>query len=161
MKKLFSLLTIALLTIGSLKADLITQDLTQTVDGNGVSYVFNQFDSNIGTLNAITFTIISSIDSSYFYVANNNSTPLSVKNPKDYLSVYDNQGSGADYNGANTLYVTTPTTGTVGCVIAGNSSQTFTVTPKSLIGSNAVITDLTTYSDLYTGSGSVAKLLLI
>ena len=132
-----------------------TQIVSANVDINGVTFSFNKFDPALGTLNSVTFTILSSVDSNYFNVRNNSSSSLSVKNPKDYLTVYDNQGSGADYNGANTLYVTTPTTGTVGCVIAGNSSQTFTVTPKSLIGSNAVITDLTTYATLYTGSGNV------
>jgi hypothetical protein len=125
------------------------------VDGNGVTYTFNQFDANLGTLNSVTFTIVSSIDSSIFSVANNNSTSLSVKSPKDYLTVYDNQGSGADYNGANVILVTTPATGAVGYTLAGNSSQNFTVTPKSLIGATAVITDLSSFAADYTGTGNV------
>jgi len=140
-------------TFGALST--VTQTVSASVSPYGVTFSFNKFNPALGTLNSVTFAILSSIDSNYFSVTNNRSTSLSVKNPQDYLIVSDNQGNGADYTGINVPLVTTPATGTVGYTLAGNSSQNFTVTPKSLIGLNAVITDLSPYSNRYTGTGNV------
>jgi len=133
----------------------ITQTVSLVVDGAGVTFSFDKFNPALGTLNSVTLSLSSSVDTGTFSVTNNNSTSISVKSPKDYLTVYDNQGSGADYNGANVILVTTPATGAVGYTLAGNSSQNFTVTPKSLIGATAVITDLSSFAADYTGTGNV------
>jgi autotransporter-associated beta strand protein/T5SS/PEP-CTERM-associated repeat protein len=149
---------IAIISLSSLcinaSAGLVTQDLTQSVTGAGVDYTFNQFDTSLGTLNSVTFTIVSSIDSGLFNALNSNFNSVTVKNPKDFLTILDYQGTGADYNGALISLVTTPATGTVGYTLSGFSNQNFTVTPKSLIAS-PVITDLSAYLQDYTGSSVV------
>jgi len=133
----------------------LTQTVSANVDGNGNYFSFNQFNPALGTLNSVTFAILSSVDSNYFPVTNISNTSSVVKSPLDHLTVVDNQGSGAGYNGNDVPLVTTPVTVPVGYTLAKNSSQNFTITPVSLIGSNAVIADLSSYSNLYTGTGNV------
>jgi hypothetical protein len=132
-----------------------TQTVSANVNNNGVAFSFNQFNPALGTLNSVTFAILSSVDSNYFSATNISNTSSVVKSPLDHLTVVDNQGSGAGYNGNDVPLVTTPVTVPVGYTLAKNSSQNFTITPVSLIGSNAVIADLSSYSNLYTGTGNV------
>ena len=139
-------------------AAVLTQTQTKTLIGTGdvLTYSFNQFDVSFGTLNSITFTIVSSIDSGSFSVLNNTNTAIRVKSPRDVLTVVDNHGSGADYDSGNLPLLTTPSTaGLNGYSLSGNQGTNFTVTPKSLIGASAVITDLSAYLITYTGTGSV------
>jgi len=133
----------------------LTQTISANVNSDGVTFSFNQFNPALGTLNSVTFAILSSVDSNYFSVMNGNNSSIVVESPRDYLSVYDNQGSNSNYYGNDVPLVTTPVTVPVGYTLAGNTSQNFSLIPKSLIGSNAVITDLTSYSNLYTGTGNV------
>lgn len=140
---------------------VVTQTVSQNVNFDGVNFAFNQFDSNLGTLNSITLKVVNSIDSGLFYVFNYNNFSINIKKPNDSLTIIDNQGSGADYNGDDIYFVTTPDTANLGYTLAGNTSQNFTITPKSLIGDTEVIRDLSSFADQYTGTGNVSFDLLI
>ena len=156
MKKTLFVLALAAGLSTSSQAAVSYQSLTNTVSGAGTTFNFSKFNSSLGTLNAITFSILSSVDSGSFFVQNNNVGSVLVRTPRDFLTVVDNQASGADYYGNNRTLVTTPATGATGFSLAGNSSQTFTITPVSLIGVGPVDYDLSSYFAAYTGSGFVS-----
>jgi len=154
-KTLLSLALAAGLSISS-QAATTSQTVSHTFDNSGNStYSFSQFDSSLGTLTSITYFLVSSVDGGDFYVKNDNVSTVTVKSPKDFLTVVDNQTGFANYDGSNITLVTTPATGSTGFTLAGNSSQTFTVTPKSLIGAGSVSFDLSADIATYTGNGSV------
>lgn len=132
-----------------------TQTLTQSVTSLTSSFVFDQFDPALGTLTGISLSILESDDSGSFTV--DATTNLRVKNPTDYITLYDTQSSGAAYTGSSTGLLTTPGTATtLGHAIAAGSSQTYTLTGKSLISSTPVEKDLTSFSEIYTGTDTVS-----
>jgi hypothetical protein len=156
-KKFLPLLLAASVIVGtSSQAAISYQSVTNPVSGAGMTFNFNKFNPSLGTLNSITFSILSSIDSGSFFVQNNNVGSVLVRTPRDFLTVVDNQASGADYNGNNRTLATTPSTGGAGFSLAGNTSQSFTVTPISLIGVGPVDYDLSAYLAAYTGTGFVS-----
>ena len=155
MKFIAPLLIAATLVTGASASTTVFQSVEKTFDNVGTTFSFDKFNGSLGTLTGISFSIVSSVDSGSFYVRNNTGDVLTVKTPKDYLTLVDNQSSGADYDGANITLVSTPPTGTAGYALAGNSSQTFTITNKSLIGTGTINTDLSSYLAAYTGTGSV------
>ena len=161
-----NLLTLALVSLLSLStlcfntsASVLSQYGTNTLTGAGSVFTYNfiQFDSSLGTLNSVTFSIESSVDSGSFSVLNNTNTSIKVKSTRDDLVVVDNQGSGADYDSGNVTLVTTPSTaGLNGYTLAGNQGTNFTVTSKSLIGVSPWSTNISSsYFGAYTGTGSV------
>jgi len=156
MKKTFLALALVAGLSASSQAAISYQSVTNPVTTDGTTFNFSQFNSALGTLNSITFSIVSSVDSGSFFVQNNNVRSVSVKTPRDFLTVVDNQASGADYNGNNKTLVTTPATGVAGYSLAGNTTKTFTVTPASLIGVGPVDYDLSAFLAYYTGTGLVS-----
>jgi light-regulated signal transduction histidine kinase (bacteriophytochrome) len=85
-----------------------TQTLTQSVTSLTSSFVFDQFDPALGTLTGISLSILESDDSGSFTV--DATTNLRVKNPTDFITLYDTQSSGAAYTGSGIgLYVVTTT----------------------------------------------------
>jgi len=158
MKKTILLIALAAGVISTSQAGIIYQTSTQKVTSSGTTFNFNQFDSNLGTLNSVIFSIVSSTDSGTFSVQNTSSLDGKVKLSHDTLIVTDNQGNNADYFGSNAYYTTSPSSSGAGYTIAAGASQTFTITDKSLISKTAVDTDLSAYTSLYTGSGSVSFL---
>ena len=161
MKKAPSILTIllaaSLMTLLPMvtKADSVTQFQTNSVTSGGSDFVFNTFNQQLGTLYAVTFSIVSSIDSGSFFVQNNNVGSILVKTPRDFLTVVDNQASGADYDGNSRTLATTPSTGVAGYSLAGNTSQTFTITPVSLIGVAPVDYDLSSFLSQYESAAGL------
>jgi hypothetical protein len=133
----------------------LTQTVSANVDGDGVAFSFNQFNPALGTLNSVTVTILSSVDSNYFSVANDNNTSLSVKTPKDYFTLFDHYNNVSIYDGSNVTLITTPPTSGAGYSLAKNSSQIFTVVPTSLINNTPVNIDLTADAAAYIGTGSI------
>ena len=162
MKKTLLALALATGLSTSSQADTTVQTVTNTFDNSGSStFYFSQFNPGLGTLTGITYSIVSSVDSGTFSVINNNVASVLVKTPKDVLTVVDNQTGDANYDGGRTNFVTTPATGTAGFSLGGNSNQTFTVTPKSLIGTGTIDIDLYDYMGCpncvaYTGDGLVS-----
>ena len=157
MKKTIIALALAAGLSASSYAAISYQSVTNTVNGVGTTFHFSQFNSALGTLNSVTFSILSSVDSGSFFVQNNIGTSATVRTPHDFLTVTDNQGSGAGYAGNNKALVTTPTTGVDGYTLAGNTSETFTVTPVSLIGVGPVNSVLSSaFFAAYTGTGLVS-----
>lgn len=108
----------------------------QSVDLNGVVYDFNQFDTNLGTLTSVTFTIISSTNTGYFTVTSGkNSTATLSANPKDNLVVQDyfntnNPGSYLSYSTPTNVLTTDPDTSS-DTIIQKNTTETFSLNPSS------------------------------
>jgi len=162
MKKTLLTLALAAGLISSSQAGTVFQTVSHTFGNSApTSFYFSQFNSSLGTLTGISYSIVSSVDSQAFYVINNNVGSVLVTSPQDYLTVVDNQTGDANYDGGRTNFVTTPATGTAGFSLGGNSNQTFTVTPKSLIGTGTIDIDLYDYMGCpncvaYTGDGLVS-----
>ena len=159
MKKTLLTLALAAGLISSSQAGTVFQTVSHTFGNSApTSFYFSQFNSSLGTLTGISYSIVSSADSGTFYVENNNAGIVGVKSPKDYLTVADNQGGYANYDGNNTSILSDPATlATAPFQLGGNSSQTFTVTPKSLIGTGTIDTDLFAFNAAaYTGAGLVS-----
>ena len=156
MKKFLPLLLAASVIVGtSSQAAISYQSVTNPVSGAGMTFNFNKFNPSLGTLNSITFSILSSIDSGSFFVQNNNVGSVLVRTPRDFLTVVDNQASGADYDGNSRTLATTPSTGVAGYSLAGNTSQTFTITPVSLIGVAPVDYDLSSFLSQYESAAGL------
>ena len=164
MKKTILALALAAGICTSSQADTIFQTVSHTFNNSSpdpTSFYFAKFNSSLGTLNGVNFSIVSSVDSGTFYVQNGTSGSELVKTPKDYLTVVDNQTPGddplaANYNGSNITLVTTPATGSAGFTLASSATQTFTLTSKSLIGTGPIDRDLTAFLAAYTGAGLVS-----
>jgi MYXO-CTERM domain-containing protein len=160
MKFIAPLLIGATLVTGATAATVV-QDVTHNVTSTGTSYAFSKFDQRLGTLNSVTFTIVSSDDSGSFNVTNNAATAATVKSPIDRLLVYDNLTSGTDvsYNGSYLGFTTSPSTSGAGNTLAAGQSRTYTLVGNSLIGGTAQGFDLTPVLDSYQdsdGSGTVS-----
>jgi hypothetical protein len=158
MKKALLIAALAAGAISTSQAGIIYQTNTQKVTSRGTTFNFNQFDSNLGTLNSVIFSIVSSTDSGAFSVQNTSSQDGKVKLSRDTLIVTDNQGNNADYSGNNAYYTTSPSSSGAGYTIAAGASEVFAITDKSLISGTAVVTDLSAFTSLYTGSGNVSFL---
>ena len=156
MKKTLLALALAAGLSASSQAAVSYQSVTNGVTALGTTFNFNKFNSSLGTLNSITFSILSSVDSGSFSVQNNSASAFRVKNTSDSLFVFDNQSSGADYTSGTISLVTTPDTTFPGYLLASNASQSFAITSKSLIGTGPVTIDLSGFFAAYTGSGLVS-----
>ena len=144
----------------------VTQTVTLPATGAGTAFTFNQFDSTLGTLTGVSFSIVSSSNTGSFLVTNNAPiSGLNVKDPQDSLIITDNQASGGDYNLAlgTTVPVTSvpdansATTGGAGFTIPAASSQTFTLTGTNdlIVPGSTTSFDLSGFLAAYTGAGSV------
>ena len=145
---------LALLVItSSTKVDAasIIQSLTQTVSSSGTDFALPKFDPTLGKLTGVFLTIVSSSDAGSFTVANQNANAGSAKNPTDFLSMLDYQGSGGDYNGSSLSLPTNPSTSSTGFTVLGNREVTFALvnTPISLVGVGNIGYDLSASKDLY------------
>jgi len=159
--KLIAPLLIGAALITGASAATVVQDVTHTVTSAGTQYSFAKFDQRKGTLNSITFTIVSSDDSGSFSVTNNAASAAKVKSPVDNFTVYDDLTTGTDlvYSTGYIGLVTTPSTAGTGDSLASGATKTYTLTDKSLIGGIAQDLDLTSVLASYqsaTGAGSVS-----
>lgn len=134
----------------------MTQTFTQSVASNSLTttFVYEQFNPSLGTLIGISLSIQESNDSGSFNVIA--STNLRVRNPTDFITLTDNQGSGGGYIGSSTALVTTPGTTSIGHQILAGGNQTYALTEKSLIASTPVTKDLSGFLATYTGTGTVS-----
>ena len=159
-----ALLVTILVAMGTSKvvAQVTTLSQTSTLSQNydtSDNFIFNQFNEH-GLMNAINLVIVSSIDTGSFSVKNLTNAPERIKNPNDYLLITDNQSSSTIYTGALYTNLTTPGTTGLGYSLAGGATQTFVLTPKSLIGAGSnppAVTIAITNSPFssYIGTGSV------
>lgn len=163
MKFIAPLLIGATLVTGATAATVV-QTVTHSVTSLGTNYAFSKFDQRLGTLNSVTFTIVSSDDSGSFFVTNSSATTATVRSPFDGLTVYDTRtttfGSDLLYLGSAVNFETSPGTSVIfPDSLDTGASRTYTLTGKSLIGGTAVVRDLsslkTSYQDA-TGAGSVS-----
>lgn len=140
MKKSMSLLAALCLggmfSFGTASAESITNTVTQLVGDTPLTFNFAKFNQSLGTLTAVTFTIVSSVDQGSFTIQNNAPSSARVRNPLDSLYVVDNQGSGGDYIAMNVSLTTAPSTSGTGASLAANSSGTYTLAANQTLASN-------------------------
>lgn len=134
----------------------MTQTFTQSVTSLTSTFVYEQFNPSLGTLIGISLSIQESNDSGSFNVINLGTIGQRVRNPIDFITLTDNQGSGGGYTGSNTTLVTTPGTVSPGHLLPAGGNQTYTLTEKSLIASTPVTKDLSGFLATYTGTGTVS-----
>lgn len=145
----------------------VTQTVTLPGTSAGTAFTFNQFDSTLGTLTGVNFTVVSSTDTGSFLVTNNAAiSSLIVKDPQDSLIITDNQASGGDYNlalGTTASLTSNPdansaTTSGAGFTIPAQSNQTFTLTGTNdlIVPASTTSFDLSGFLSAYTGAGTVS-----
>jgi MYXO-CTERM domain-containing protein len=161
MKLIAPLLIGATLVTGATAATVVLPDVTKSVTSSGTQYSFAKFDQRLGTLNSVTLTIVSSVDSGSFSVTNNAATAARVKLPVDRFFVVDDLTGGTDlsYDSGSVDLVTSPATTGAGDSLASGETKTYTLTDKSLIGGTAQDFDLTSALTSYqdaTGADTVS-----
>jgi len=107
-------------------------NLVQTISADckdSYTFVFNQFNPDLGTLNNITFSVLSSVVSgnSLFASPAGGSSSILVTDHNSEIDIWDNQGTGMDFN-IFKKHQTTPS-----CPIRIYTGTYFTLTSQNIL----------------------------
>ena len=155
MKKILQVLAVTLIAVSSSQADTVFQSDSHAISANTYDrFSFNQFDSSLGTLTGVTFSIVSCVNSGSFNEAATNGVKSNATNIKANYVIEDIQNGAAQLKNN---YVYASTTPGMGGVQITNSSQTFTLSEYELFNNKASrVTNLSANLDSYIGSGLVS-----
>ena len=153
MKKSLALIAAAILATSSSQAAIIFQSQHFSNVTSGSSLVWNQFDSSLGTLTSIVFTLDGSITGSFSVTDTDSFSDVAVSSPNARLGLsFSGVGGPSPLQGTSLTFTTSPgTTSGSPFGVAGGVTQVFTVDPTPFALTSYTSPNLTASSAYFTG----------
>ncbi len=157
MKKIYALIAATIVATSSAPAAIVFQSQSFSNVTSGSALTWNQFDSSLGTLTSIVFTLDGSITGSFSVSNTDLFTDINISSPNARLALtFSGGGAPSPLQGTSATFTTSPgTTAGSPFVLQEGQSQAFDVDPTpftlnpytsaNLMASSAYFTGLSTF----------------